>query len=117
MRGVRLSEPRFAWRETGRWRKTEIDTPEGKATKERVGHPMGVSAFMRLAADQGRSFDFATSWIFVAVVSTRALWSARGGSGDGLGASIAGDAVKRVRWGDGRLGVPNAGPSSTIWLS
>ena len=38
--------------------------------KTRDTHPMGVKVSMPLAAVQGRLLDFATSWTFLAVMST-----------------------------------------------
>jgi len=50
---------------------------------------MGVNVSMPLAADQGRPFDFARSWTFLAVMSTAsAVKRERKGPGDGLGDSL-----------------------------
>ena len=38
--------------------------------KTREAYPTGVKVSMPLAADQGRPLDFATSWTFLAVMST-----------------------------------------------
>ena len=62
---------------------------------------MGVNVSMPLAADQGRPFDFATSWTFLAVMSTAsAVERKRKDPRDGLGLTVAGDVIKRVRLGD-----------------
>ena len=45
----------------------ENNKPEGGGEKP---HPTGVKVSIPLAADQGRPFDFATSWTFLAVIST-----------------------------------------------
>jgi len=55
----------------------------------RNAHPMGVNVSMPLAADQGRPFDFATSWTFLAVMSTAsAVERKRKYPIDGLGSSL-----------------------------
>ena len=41
-----------------------------KRGARRETHPMGVNVSIPLAAAQGRPFDFATSWTFLAVMST-----------------------------------------------
>ena len=84
--GVGSSGPRLAWREIGRH--TGIDAGgRKKRRRTKRTHPIGVNVSMPLAADQGRPLDFATSWTFLAVMSTAsAVERERMNPRDGLGA-------------------------------
>lgn len=69
---------------TGLGRCQDVGKPKEVRTADRHGasdlsmacvrrenpYPMGVKVSIPLAADQGRPFDFATSWTFLAVIST-----------------------------------------------
>jgi hypothetical protein len=58
-------------KKTGAVRFFGVEAREKKRYQgEERPHPMGVNVSMPLAAAHGRPFDFATSWTFLAVMST-----------------------------------------------
>ena len=88
-KGSRRPDPAPLGERPGDGEQTGIDTCGRKRKDEREAHPTGVNVSMPLAAAQGRPFDFATSWTFLAVMSTAsAIERERMCPGDGLGDSL-----------------------------
>ena len=65
-----MDETKFSWEE-GDTRSVRVTGHGMKCARTRKEtHPTGVKVSMPLAAAQGRPLDFATSWTFLAVIST-----------------------------------------------